>query len=117
VQQVLQVVNRATKESLVVHPAQSVKIVQQEPFKSKIRCQAQSAKLVQLVGNNRWKDRHHASASIGKPKRVAKKQSTSTTHPAILLSGPASFVQKVVIVLIPLLGKILDQSLDGGKFQ
>ena len=116
-QQVLQVVNRATKESLVVHPARSVKIVKQEPFKNKIRCQAQSAKLVQLVGNNRLKEHHHALALIGRPKRVAKKQSTSTTHPPILLSGPASFVQKVVIVLIPLLGKILDQSLDGGKFQ
>jgi hypothetical protein len=117
VQQVLQLVNRATKESLVVHPARPVKIVQQEPFKNKTQTQVPLVKRAQLVGNNHLKEHHHALASIGKPKRVAKKQSTSTTHPPILLNGPASLVQKVVIVLIPLLGKILDQSLDGGKFQ
>ena len=115
-QQVLQLVNRATKESLVVHSARSAKIVQQEPFKNKIRCQAQSAKLVQLVGNNRLKEHHHALALIGRPKRVAKKPSTSTIHPPILLSGPVSFVQLVAIVPFPVLGKIFDQSLDGGKF-
>ena len=116
-QQVLQLVNRATKESLVVHPARPVKIVQQEPFKNKTQTQVPLVKRAQLVGNNHLKEHHHALASIGKPKKVAKKQSTSTTHPPILLNGPASLVQKVVIVLIPLLGEILDQSLVGGKFQ
>jgi hypothetical protein len=116
VQQVLQLVNRATKESLVVHSARSAKIVQQKPFKNKIRCQAQSAKLVQLVGNNCLKEHHHALALIGKPKRVAKKQSTSTTPSPILLNGLVNLVQMVAIVPIPLLGKIFDQSLDGGKF-
>ena len=115
-QQVLQLVNRAIKESLVVHPARPVKIVQQEPFKNKTQTQVPLVKRAQLVGNNHLQEHHHALASIGKPKKVAKKQSTSTTHPPILLNGPASLVQKVVIVLIPLLGKISDQSLDGGKF-
>ena len=47
VQQVLQLVTRATKESLVVHPARPVKIVEKEPFKTKTQTQVPLAKRVQ----------------------------------------------------------------------
>jgi hypothetical protein len=75
------------------------------------------AKLRVAKLSNWLKEHHHALALIGKPKRAAKKQSTSTILPPILLNGFVNLVQRVVIVPIPLLGKIFDQSLDGGKFQ
>lgn len=107
-QQVLQLVNRATKESLVVHSARSAKIVQQEPFKNKTRCQAQSAKLVQLVGNNRWKGHLPVLASIGKPLKSATKKMTCTLtilHP-VHQTGHANRAHRVVTARMLLLGKI-----------
>jgi len=109
--------NRAAKESSLAKRALPAKNAKQVPFKIKVHCQVCLAGRVQQDGSNQKKVHRRALISIGKRKKPAKKQSTSTTPHPIHPNGRVNPVQPVVIAPTPLILKPLDQNLDGGKYR
>ena len=112
-QQVLQLVNRATKESLVVHSARSVKIVQQEPFKTKTQTQVPLAKRVQRGTTTPRPEKVRAKTWALKKRPTATNFNTSMTPPPTQQIGHASNAPLVLPVMATSIGTVSRPNLGG----